>query len=109
MARFVARRLALMLLTLFIVSVLVFTLAEVLPGDVARAILGPYATAEQVADKRAELGVDRPLVVRYVDWIGGFVRGDWGESLILETSTFDLVIERLWNSLKLGLLASVLI
>jgi peptide/nickel transport system permease protein len=109
MARFILRRMALMLLTLFIVSVLVFTLAEVLPGDVGRTILGPYATPEQVAALNHELGVDRPLPVRYLDWITDFVTGDWGESYLLDTSTFDLIMERLWNSMKLGLTASVII
>jgi peptide/nickel transport system permease protein len=76
---------------------------------VGRTILGPYATPEQVAALNHELGVDRPLPIRYLDWIGGFLTGDWGDSYLLSTPTFDLIMERLWNSMKLGLTASVII
>ena len=51
-----------------------------MPGDVGRAILGPYATEVQVRALDHQLGVDRPLLERYSTWLGGFVRGDWGDS-----------------------------
>jgi peptide/nickel transport system permease protein len=83
--------------------------AEVLPGDVGRTILGPYASNEQVERLNHELGNDRPLLVRYGEWIGGFVTGDWGESQLLNTPVRPLVSERLKNSLILGGFALLLI
>lgn len=109
MGRLLLRRLALMLVALALVSVLVFSLAEVVPGDVGRTILGPYATPEQVRALNHELGYDRPLPVRYGDWLAGFVTGDWGDSVVLRTPIRPLVFERLGNSLQLALVALLLI
>jgi peptide/nickel transport system permease protein len=78
MARFVARRMVFFLLTLFLTSVLVFLLTRVLPGDVARVILGRDASDAAVAAKRHELGLDKPLAQQYIDWAMSFVQGDWG-------------------------------
>ena len=96
-------------MTLVLVSIIVFAVAEILPGDVGRTILGPYASNEQVARLNHELGNDRPLPVRYADWVGGFVTGDWGDSALLNAPVRPLVLERLGNSLVLGLFALVLI
>jgi peptide/nickel transport system permease protein len=103
------KRFGLALITLVLVSVAVFAVAEVLPGDVGRTILGPYASNEQVERLNHELGNDRSLPVRYGDWIGGFVTGDWGESQLLSTPVRPLVSERLKNSLILGGFALLLI
>jgi peptide/nickel transport system permease protein len=103
------KRLGLALITLVLVSLAVFGVAEVLPGDVGRTILGPYASNEQVERLNHELGNDRPLLVRYGEWIGGFVTGDWGESQLLNTPVRPLVSERLKNSLILGGFALLLI
>lgn len=102
MLRLIGRRLLLMLPTLVLVSVLVFALAEVLPGDVGRSILGPYATQEQVDLLNRELGADKPLYERYGRWAGGFVTGDWGESLLLKVPVFPVVMKALGNSLLLA-------
>jgi peptide/nickel transport system permease protein len=109
MRRFVLVRFGLALVTLCFVSILVFLVAQVLPGDVGRTILGPYASNLQVARLNHELGYDDPLVVQYWHWIWGFVRGDWGHSAVLNTDVRGLVLERLGNSLRLGLFALVLI
>jgi len=109
MKRFVLTRLGLSLVTLLLVSIIVFAVAEILPGDVGRAILGPYASNEQVARLNHELGNDRALPVRYADWIGGFVRGDWGESALLRLPVRELVFERLGHSLLLGGFAFALV
>lgn len=98
-----------MLVTLVLVSVLVFALAEIVPGDVGRTILGPFATAEHVHELDHELGVDRPLPVRYADWISGFLAGDWGESPVLQREVRPLVFERLGSSLQLALVALIII
>jgi peptide/nickel transport system permease protein len=107
--RYFLKRLGLALITLVLVSLAVFGVAEVLPGDVGRTILGPYASNEQVERLNHELGNDRPLLVRYGEWIGGFVTGDWGESQLLNTPVRPLVTERLKNSLILGGFALLLI
>ena len=109
MLRLIGRRLLLMVPTLILVSMLVFALAEVLPGDVGRSILGPYATQEQVDLLNERLGADRPLVVRYADWAAGFVTGDWGESLLYNLPVFPIVMRALGNSLLLAGFALVLI
>ena len=80
MARFLARRMLFFVFTLVLTSVLVFVLTRVLPGDVARVILGREASEEAVAAKRAELGLDEPLIVQYITWATDFVQGDWGTS-----------------------------
>jgi peptide/nickel transport system permease protein len=109
MARFLSKRLGLALITLVLVSLVVFAVSGVLPGDVGRTILGPYATNEQVERLNHELGNDRALPVRYWEWISGFVRGDWGESFLLNVPVRSLVGERLVNSLILGAFALALI
>jgi peptide/nickel transport system permease protein len=109
MSKFLLTRLGLALLTLVLVSIILFAVAEILPGDVGRTILGPYASNEQVARLNHELGNDRPLPVRYADWVSSFVTGDWGDSALLNTPVRTLVLDRLGNSLVLGLFALVLI
>jgi len=109
MLRLIGRRLLLMIPTLILVSILVFALAEVLPGDVGRTILGPYATQEQVDILNAQMGMDRPLYERYLSWAGGFVTGDWGESALLKTAVFQTVMRALGNSLLLAGFALVII
>ena len=79
--RTILQRLGLGVLTLFVVSIIIFSTIEMLPGDFARAILGQSATPETVAAFQREIGLDRSPVERYVDWIGGVVQGDFGDSL----------------------------
>lgn len=105
MARWLLRRLGLLMPTLLLVSVLLFVLIEVVPGDVGRTILGPYATPEQVARLKRELGYDRPLAARYVRWLVEFATGRWGESVVLRRPVRELVGERLVHSLQLALVA----
>ncbi len=110
MLRLIGRRLLLMIPTLILVSILIFALAEVfVPGSVGRSILGPYATEEQVQLLNERLGADRPIVVRYTSWAGGFVTGDWGESALLKVPVRPLVMDAFWHSLLLAGFALVLI
>ncbi len=109
MLRLIGRRLLLMVPTLVLASMLIFALAEVLPGDVGRSILGPYATQEQVDLLNERLGVNRPVYERYLDWAGGFVTGDWGDSLLYKDAVLPLVMRALGNSLLLAGFALVLI
>lgn len=109
MSRFIVRRLGLTALTLVLVSIVIFAVAEVLPGDPGRTILGPFATSEQVEQVNRELGANRPLPVRYADWVTDVLRGDWGTSYSLDEPVLPLVMERLGNSLLLGLFAFALV
>lgn len=109
MGRFLLRRIALALVTLWLLSVIVFVAGEVMPGDVARSILGPTAAPETVAALNEELGTDRPVVVRYADWIAGVVRGDLGESYAFRRPVDEMIGQALWNSAKLAFLAFLLV
>lgn len=100
--RVVAQRLALGLFTLFIVSLIIASIVELLPGDITQAILGQSATPETVAVFRAELGIDRPVHERYIEWLKGMVTGDMGRSLANRREIAELVGVRLSNTLFLG-------
>ncbi|MFJ8544204.1 ABC transporter permease [Streptomyces sp. NPDC093586] len=100
--RFVGRRLVLGVVVLGAVSAIVFTATELAPGDAATASLGSEATPEAVAARRAELGLDRPAVVQYADWLGSALTGDLGTSYVSGGSVADLVFPRAVNSLVLA-------
>jgi peptide/nickel transport system permease protein len=95
-------------LTLWLVSLGVFVVSELLPGDVAIFILGQQATPELLAVLRQQLGLNEPPPVRYVTWLTHFLRGDWGRSLALQVPIAELVLSRTVNSLVLAALALVL-
>ena len=86
----------------------VFILSELLPGDVAIFILGQQATPETLEVLRKQLGLHEPATVRYLTWLFGFVRGDWGRSLALQVPIADLVLSRAANSFVLAALALVI-
>ena len=109
MGRFIAKRLGLSLVTLFLVSVIVFAISDVLPGDVGRAILGRSATDAQVAQIDHDLGYDKPLPERYWTLVSGYATGDWGRSPVLNVKVRPLVMRRFENSLILAAFAFVLI
>ena len=108
MIRFAARRLILGALTLWAVSVLVFISTELLPGDVATAILGQEATPETVAALQLKLGLDRPAYVRYVEWFRGFLQGDLGTSLASGRPVLNYIDVRLKNTLWLAGVTTVI-
>jgi peptide/nickel transport system permease protein len=109
MRRLVLRRVGAMLIVLPLTSVVIFLLTSVVPGDVARRILGREATQAAVDAKRHELGLDEPLIQQYLHWLGGFVRGDWGTSFTKGEPVRDLVLDALGRSLTLGGLAFLLL
>lgn len=109
MVTFVIRRIILMILTMLIVSVAVFAVSEILPLDVARNILGRYATEEQVEIVRHQLGLDRPAHVRYIEWVSGFLTGDFGISTHTGKPVAGLLIRRAKNSAILAGAAWVVI
>jgi len=105
MTRFLLKRLGLALITLFLLSVIVFAISNVLPGNVGRAVLGPFATQESVDQLNEQLGANRPLLQQYLDWAGGLVHGDLGTSLTTQVPVWDLLGPALRNSLELALVA----
>jgi peptide/nickel transport system permease protein len=109
MATFLLRRLGLMVLTLFILSLIVFLAGQVLPGDPGRAILGPFAANSAVHSLDTQLGVNKPLILRYLSWIGGALHGNLGESYAYQSPVAPFVGSALVNSVKLGLLAFVIV
>ena len=108
MGKFILRRLGFMVLTVILASIVIFWAPTVLPGDVATMVLGRYATEEAKTQLRHELGLDHPVPVQYVNWLGDFVRGDWGTSPSLDTVVRPVVFERLRNSMMLALVALVM-
>jgi len=104
----VLRRLGLGIITLWVVSLLVFAGTEILPGDVAEAILGQSATPEAVAAIRDQLQLDRPAVVRYVDWLTDLLRGDLGISLAANMEISEMISGRFKNTLVLAALTAAL-
>src|SRR5215510_4368800 len=105
MARFFAKHLAFLLLTLLVVSFLVFTLNEFSPGAVARKILGAYATQEQVDLLTKQMGLDRPLLVRYVDYLRAAASGDLGYSARYKLPVRDVLVKHLANTALLAAIA----
>ncbi len=102
LVKLLVQRLALGLLLLWAASVLIFIGTEILPGDVARTILGQGATEQAVANLRAELGLDRPAVVRYLEWLGNVVQGDFGVALSNKREIGPALAQRLGNTLFLA-------
>jgi peptide/nickel transport system permease protein len=109
MARFIARRVALGLITLLLLSIIVFFASQVLPGDVGRSVLGPLADQKSVDALNQELGTDRPLITQYLDWMGGFLTGDLGDSLTFRTPVVDAIGPALLKSAKLAVLAFIIV
>jgi peptide/nickel transport system permease protein len=105
---FVIRRTLLGLLTLFLVSVIVFAATQALPGDPARSILGRNATPESLATLREQLNLNRPVLQQYTDWLGGLLTGDLGDSLAANEPVTKLLGKRIENSLYLMLLAAAI-
>lgn len=106
--RMVAIRLGLGLLTLWVVSVVIFISVELLPGDLAEAILGQSATEATLQAYRDRLGLERPPVERYVEWLSGAWRGDFGVSLANGQPISELIGQRLGNTLFLAGLAAAI-
>ena len=102
MYRYILRRLGFLLLTLFITSLLIFVITQLLPGDVARVILGREAGEAALQALRQKLGLNDPLPVQYFRWLGNFVTGHWGDSYSTKTAIYPLVMGRLRHSLWLA-------
>ena len=109
MAAFLLRRLGLMILTLLILSLIVFFAGQILPGDPGRATLGNLASPSSVQILDHQLGVDRPLLTRYLSWLGGLLHGNLGTSYEYRSAVAPFVRAALINSVKLAALAFVIV
>ncbi|MDL1899952.1 ABC transporter permease [Anaerolineae bacterium CFX9] len=103
MTRYLLRRIALLAVTLLITSAIIFALTQLLPGDIPRLILGRDARPEAIERLRADLGLNDPVPVQYINWLMSFLSGDWGTSFTGGSAPVrPLVMERLNNSLALA-------
>ncbi|MBO6757606.1 MAG: ABC transporter permease [Roseibium sp.] len=108
MLGYLTKRLVSLLASLFVASVVIFSVVEVVPGDPAAFMLGMNARPDTIAALRAELGLDGSVVERYLAWVGGMMRGDFGISYTYRTPVADMIADRLWVSLPLALFALTL-
>lgn len=93
--KFIVKKILTLIITLLIVSLLAFLAFSVIPGDPTTKILGTEATEEAKAALRAELGLDRPVLVRYIDWLFGFIKGDFGKSYNYNMSVNEMLADKL--------------
>lgn len=107
-ARLVVARLASGLATLAVISFVIYGAMELMPGDIAREVLQSQATEETVRAFREQLGLDRPFLVRYAEWLGHAMTGDLGRSLVSGAPVTDLIGQRTMNSIFLAALAALL-
>jgi peptide/nickel transport system permease protein len=105
--RYVAKRLLVAIPSLIIASMIVFTLPRLIPGDVVQLMLEEKAYAKDIDELRAKLGLDRPIYIQYVEWMGRVVRGDLGESLWTRRPVVEELSRRVPVTLALGVLATI--
>lgn len=103
--RMLTGRILLSLLTLLLVSILIFAILEVLPGDVATRILGRDATPEALAVLREQFHLNDPAVVRYFNWLGGILQGDFGKAVTSKRPITEILAPRLFNTVMLSIFA----
>src|SRR6056297_2580472 len=104
----IGKRLGLGLIILLVISEIIFFMVELLPGDIAQAVLGQGATEENLAARRKEMGLDKPAIVRYLEWLGGAVTFDFGNSIVTGERVSVLFCERFRNTLFLATYAAVI-
>ncbi|WP_374409922.1 ABC transporter permease [Novosphingobium colocasiae] len=104
----IAGRIASSLLTLFLVSVVIFVASSLLPGDAAQELLGQSATPAQIAALRHEMGLDQPGPIRFVHWLGALLHGDPGVSFVANMPVSDIIANRLPNSLLLAAITALI-
>ena len=107
MLRFIFRRLLSLIPVLFVVSVVIFSLIHLTPGDPARRILGEKASDEQVAALHATMGLDQPIVMQYLKWVGGVFTGNLGDSYFLRKSVVEAISDNAVPTIQLALIAII--
>ena len=108
MLPYILRRLGFLLLTLVLTSIIIFVVTQLLPGDIARVILGREAGEGALEALREELGLNDPLPLQYGNWLLNFFTGDWGQSFSTRSAIFPLVLGRLRNSLMLAVVILII-
>ncbi|MBR2657680.1 MAG: ABC transporter permease [Loktanella sp.] len=108
MIRYALGRLTSLIVSLIVASIVIFAVVEVIPGDPAAFMLGINARPDTIAALRAEMGLDQPLVGRYIAWVTGMFQGDFGVSWTYKTPVSSLIADRIWVSLPLAIYALVL-
>jgi len=109
MLKFFVKRFGYLLLTMLAVSLIIFTINEYSPGQVARKILGPYAEENSVRILTVQMGLDRPLLIRYVDWLAHIWRGDLGKSTLWGADVSSIIWDRLLNTSIIASIAFAII
>jgi len=104
----IAKKLIAMLPTLLFVSIILFTIISLLPGDAAMGVLGEGASSEDLQKVRSELGLDKPLYERYADWLGRVVQGDFGRALKSRQPVSEIILQRLPVTAELTLLSMII-
>ncbi len=107
--RYFIKKVFILLLTLFFISILTFSAFHIIPGDSALLILGTEATDEQLSELRSELGIDKSLKEQYISWISGIFKGDMGTSLRYKKSVSSLIASRLGTTIVLGCASIIVI
>ncbi len=103
--QYIVQRLALALIVVLGVTVVVFMIVQIVPGDPARVVLGPYASDESVAGLRERLGLNRPIIEQYLSWLGNLARGDFGQSLLNGQEVAPQLRGRIGPSFELALVS----
>ena len=109
MARYLLRRFTALFITLAVISIIIFGMAEVIPVDPARSILGQYATEANVKALRDQMGLDKPVAQRYVTWLTNFLHGDMGDSFQLGSPIRPILLVRFRNSIILAVCAMLIL
>ncbi len=104
----VAKRLGLGLIILLVISIIIFFMVELLPGDIAQAVLGQGATEENLAALREQMGLNKPAIVRYLEWLSGAVLLDFGNSIVTQAPVVQVIGERFGHTLFLAAYAAVI-
>jgi len=108
MIRYIAKRFTSLLLSLIAASVVIFAIIEIIPGDPAAFILGVNARDDTLLALREQMGLNDPILVRYLNWVAGLLQGDFGTSWTYKTPVADLIADRIWVSLPLAIFALLL-
>ncbi len=108
MLKTIGARLAGLLVVLFVVSVIVFLLLYISGGDVAQVLLGDGATPDQVAALRSAMGLDRPILVQYIEWLGGVLHGDLGESYYRNAPVAEIIVSRIEPTVSIAVFAQLI-
>jgi peptide/nickel transport system permease protein len=108
MTRYLLKRLIAAIVTLFVASIVVFSVMEILPGDPAQLMLGMEATPEALNALREQMGLNQPVLTRYFSWMGGLLVGDFGRSMTYSSPVIEIIAERMVVTLPLAVISLIL-